>query len=374
MQLSLQTFQQLVQRMSASVQSSASQLVDLSVGSLLRAILEANASIGLWIQWLIVQVLGMTRAATSKGADLDSWMADFGLIRLPAVSAQGIVTFSRLLTNQDLSIPAGTQVKCSTNGNVYSVMADSANSSWQPTSNSYIIPIGVSSIDLPIVAQSPGTAGNVIAGAIATIASSVPGLDFASNSSPIVGGIDAESDDNFRVRFRAYINSRSQATIDAVTYAVTSLQQSMRVAQFENTDANGAWLPGHFLVIVDDGTGQPSASVLANAYGAIDRVRPIGTSFSVQPPVAVPVSVNISMTSGTNPLPSAVQTDIITAVTSYIQQLSIGSTLSITRLIEVAYRAGPLTQNIGSITVNGATADFVTTPYSVLTVQAVTVE
>ena len=44
MQLSLQTFTALVQNMAAAVQSAATQLLDLTVGSTLRAVLEANAS------------------------------------------------------------------------------------------------------------------------------------------------------------------------------------------------------------------------------------------------------------------------------------------------------------------------------------------
>ncbi len=87
MQLSLQNFSSLVQTMAASVQAASRQLLDLTVGSVLRAVLEANASIALWMQWLILQVLQMTRAATSTGADLDSWMADFALV--PAAGGPG---------------------------------------------------------------------------------------------------------------------------------------------------------------------------------------------------------------------------------------------------------------------------------------------
>lgn len=97
MQLSLRTFSTLVQNMAAAVQASAMQLLDLTVGSTLRAVIEANASIALWMQWLILQVLRITRAATSSGADLDSWMADLSVTRLPAIAATGIVTFSRSL-------------------------------------------------------------------------------------------------------------------------------------------------------------------------------------------------------------------------------------------------------------------------------------
>src|ERR1700744_1812451 len=97
MNLNLKGFAQLIQDMSSALQSSATALVDVSVGSVVRAIFEANASVVLWLQWLILQVLQMTRASTSSGPDLDSWMLDFGQTRLPAVPSTGIVTFSRFV-------------------------------------------------------------------------------------------------------------------------------------------------------------------------------------------------------------------------------------------------------------------------------------
>ena len=111
MQLSLRTFDTMVQSMAAAVQASAAQLLDLTVGSTLRAVLEANASIGLWMQWLILLVLRTTRAATSSGDDLDSWMADLTLTRLPAVGATGMVTFSRFTATVPALVPTGAMVR-----------------------------------------------------------------------------------------------------------------------------------------------------------------------------------------------------------------------------------------------------------------------
>src|SRR6516225_8387595 len=111
MHLSLRTFSTLVQDMAAAVEASATQLLDLTVGSTLRAVLEANASVGLWMQWLILLVLRTTRAATSNGTDLDSWMADLTLTRLPAVVATGIVTLSRFTATMQALVPVGALVR-----------------------------------------------------------------------------------------------------------------------------------------------------------------------------------------------------------------------------------------------------------------------
>ncbi|MEF9481383.1 hypothetical protein [Ralstonia sp. 1B3] len=100
MSIQTQDWVTLVRNQVAAIQGYAKVLVDLTVGSVLRAVVEANAAVTVWLQGLILQVLAITRAATSSGSDLDTWMADFGLTRLAAVPATGSVTFSRFTVTQ----------------------------------------------------------------------------------------------------------------------------------------------------------------------------------------------------------------------------------------------------------------------------------
>src|SRR5580698_8165980 len=108
MQLQLRTFDTIVSSAAAAVQGAAQTLLDLTVGSVLRAVLEANAGLGLWMQWLILETLQTTRASTSTASDLDTWMADFGLTRQQAVAAAGSATFARFSPVTTALIPAGT--------------------------------------------------------------------------------------------------------------------------------------------------------------------------------------------------------------------------------------------------------------------------
>jgi uncharacterized phage protein gp47/JayE len=225
MQLSLRSFNALVQSMAAAVEASATQLLDLAVGSTLRAVLEANASIGLWMQWLILRVLRTTRAATSDGADLDSWMADLTLTRLPAVAATGTVTFSRFTPGLSALIPAGALIRTADGTQTFAVSADTARSSWSTTSNGYVVATGVASLDLPVTALTPGRAGNVQAGTISLLASAMPGIDSVSNLTTLQNGLDAESDNAFRNRFHNFIASRSRATPLAVGYAIRAFSR-----------------------------------------------------------------------------------------------------------------------------------------------------
>jgi len=126
MSLSIKTFTQYVRDMSAAVQAATVQVLDLSIGSVLRAILEANASVALWLQVLIVDVMDASRAATARGVDLDSWVGDFSLQRLAATPAVGLAAFSRFSALGTAVVPVGTTIRTTDGGVSFKVVQDSS--------------------------------------------------------------------------------------------------------------------------------------------------------------------------------------------------------------------------------------------------------
>jgi uncharacterized phage protein gp47/JayE len=357
MQLSLQNFSTLVQNMAASVQSAASQLVDLTVGSTLRAVLESSASVGLWMQWLILQVLQTTRAATSAGGDLDSWMADFALTRLPAVPATGIVTFGRLTAIGSAFVPVGALVRTADGTQIFAVTQDTSNLAWNAAQAGYVLFTTASSMDLPVVAQTAGSAGNVLADAVSLLASAIPGIDTVTNTAPFQNGLDAETDTAFRSRFQNYIDSRSRATKLAVGYAVGNIQQGLLYTIQENQDPAGNPLMGSFVVTIDDGTGHPSASLLSTVTTAVDAVRPLGAMFSVQPPAITVANISLALVVASPATNAQLSPSVAAAIASYVNALPIGAPLPISRISQIAYSASPSIVNVGQVQVNGATSD-----------------
>ena len=351
MQLRLQDFAALVSAGAAAVQASSRALVDLSVGSVLRAMLEANAAVALWMQWLILQVQSMTRASTSQGADLDSWMADFALARLPAISASGQIRLARFATTEAALVPVGTLVRTGDAAQGFAVRADPSHPAWSVTLSGYVMGVGVGSVAVPVQASAPGSAGNVQAGSITLIADALAGVDTVANDGPLTGGLDAETDAALRLRFRDYLASRSRATPVAVGYAVASLRQGLRYRIAEGVGT------GFFVVTIDDGTGAPSSELLAAAASAIEAVRPLGTSFAVQPPVVY--LANVEMTLAT--APGAVQVEIAAAVqlaiTAHMSALGIGEAMPWSRLAQLAYGAAPSVVNVTNVELDGSTAD-----------------
>ena len=356
MLLSLNSFTVLVQQMAAAVQGGAQQLVDLSVGSVLRSVLEASASVGLWMQWLILQVLSATRAATSNGTDLDSWMADFSLTRLPGSAAGGTVTFARYTVGLDTVVPVGAQVRTDDGTQTFSVVASASDPSWNGTGG-YDLPAALASVDVPVQANIPGSAGNVLGGAIGLLGSAIPGVDTVNNTDPLAGGFDPESDQALRVRFQSYINSRSLATRLAIGNAVASVQQGLRYGIIENADASGALHPGFFMVTVDDGTGTPTNALLSEVQAAVEIVRPLGSTYAVLPPVVVEAAVEMTLETSNPATKPAISAAVQQSVLAWIAALPLGGTLAISKLDALAHMADSSVVSVAGTTINGAAAD-----------------
>jgi uncharacterized phage protein gp47/JayE len=357
MQLQLRTFSSLVSSAAAAVQGSAKQLLDLTTGSTLRAVLEANASLALWLQWLILQVLQTTRASTSTGADLDSWMADFSLTRLAAVPATGVVTFARFVPTSAALVPVGAIVRTADGTQSFTVVVNTALSAWSVSQNGYALAAGISSVDVPVVAANAGSAGNVQAGAITLMASALPGVDTVTNAAPLQGGLDAESDAALRTRFATFLATRSRATPLAVGNAITSLRQGLQYTIQENVAPDGSARMGCFVVTVDDGSGAPAASLIASAAAAVEAVRPVGATYTVQPPTVVQTQISMTIATASGAMHTDVAAQVAAVVTSYVNALPIGATLAWSRLAQVAYDASANVTNVTGVLLSGGTAD-----------------
>ena len=360
------TFTQILQGQVVAIQASASGLVDFSLGAVLRAIVEGMGQVVLWLQGLILQLLGATRAATAAGVDLDTWMADYGITRLAAEAATGTVTFSRFTTTAQGLVPVGGQVETVDGTQVYTVVADPTNVNFNAGFNAYVLAPTVATVDVPVMAASPGAAGNAAAGAVTVLFSSMPGIDTVTNALAFNGGQDQESDAAMRVRFVQYISSLSKATRAAIDFALKSLQAGVSDTITENFTFSGSPQAGHFSVIVDDGTGAPSGGFLAQAYAAVDAVRPVSVSFEVNGPTLVTaiISLTVQVAAGYNK--PAVGIIVNAAVVAYVNALGLGVSLPYTRLAQIAYDASPGVVNVSAVVLQGGTADLTATSSQVI--------
>ncbi len=374
MELSLQSFSTLVRNMSANAQASCAALTDLTAGSVTRALIEASASASLWVQYLILQVMSMTRLASSSETDVDSFVNDFGLTRLPGTAAIGTVTFTSLApTTQSAVIPVGATVRTSDGSQTFSVIVDELNPAWSFAVYAYVRPVGTASVDLPVQAAGVGSVGNVQASTINLLGQTITGIDTCNNAAAFTTGVNAEMDAALKARFVNYINTRSRATIAAIGNAIASVQQNLTYAIQENADTTGAYRAGFFTAVVDDGTGAPSTALIASVSAAIDAVRPVGTGYAVVGPQLLSVQISLSLTTVFGADTTAVANNVGTAITVFVDGLSVGAVLPYSRIASVAYGADARVTNVSNVIVNGKTSDVGGAVTEVVRLQSVTV-
>ena len=250
--LPTQSFATIVSNVVGGIQGRANKLINFAIGSTLRAIAEGFAALFLWFQDLVLQLLSAIRLSTSQGPDVDTFTADFmpvlpgsqtaalpgGSPRLGAQASSGQVVFSRftagptscfipaalsvsstgVITNAGLN--AAATVQTGDGSQNFVVIADTAFPTYSATLGGYTLPSSIASIIVPVQDIVPGSAGNVVAGAISVITSAITGIDAVNNPAAFTNGADQESDSSLKSRFAAYILGLSRGDIFGLTAAI----------------------------------------------------------------------------------------------------------------------------------------------------------
>jgi uncharacterized phage protein gp47/JayE len=365
--ISTQTFTQYVANAVAAIQGAAQQLVDLTVGSILLAVVQAQAALALWLQGVALQIAALTRFATSFGPDADSWGADFGFTRLGALFARGAVTFSRFTATNQASIAVGATVQTADGTQSYTVIADPNQSTFSALLNAYIIPAGTSSALVTVQSVNAAAAANVAAGAISILAQSIPFIDTVSNALAITGGADQESDTVYHARFPQFIASLSRATNGAISFAIQSLGPNVDFTLTENQNLDGSAHLGFFYVIADDGTGAPGTPFLNAVAGAVEGVRGSTIQYAIFGPTLVAANVAMTLTSAPGFIHGTVTAAVQAAIIAAINALPIGADLPYTFLASIAYSVPGVAIVSSGYTLNGVTnTDLVTTAQQII--------
>jgi len=382
--LNTQTFTQLVQNQAAAIQTKTAALVDFTVGSVLRAVVEATSAVALWLQAVALQVMSLTRAATSNKSDLDSWMADYSFVRLGANAATGLVTFSRFTPTLQAVVPLGATMQTGDGSQQFTVILDETNPNWSAALQGYVIAPGVSSIAVLVRAVNASTASNVLANTVTVLTTQIAGVDFINNAGAFTGGSSPESDAAFRARFAVFIDGLRAGTRAAVANAILGLQVGVAYSIVEDQTLAGVYQPGFFYVVIDDGSGNPPSTLLTAAYAAIDAIRPITITFATFAPVIVTADVSMTIGTATGYDHNTVVGQVAQAITVYLDSQTVGAgafgfiptggpaVLSYFRLAQIAMDVEGVT-DISSYTLNLGTADITLTPQQVIKAGAVSV-
>lgn len=345
---------------------------NLQSGDPLLALFQALVLGGFMFQQAqIIAVNKLTRAATSTGADLDSWMADFSFPRKPAAFATGQVQFSvnRVLSS-NVSVPVGTVIQTLDGSIQYQVIADTNQSAYQSQLNAYVLPAGQLMINATVQAVTAGSASNVQVGALSQLVSAVTGINNVTNLADIMNGADPESDPAYRLRFQLMINSvNGKATLGGVYSAAIDVPGVQAVKIIEGYDQYNYPRVGYGTIVIDDGSGSPPSSLLDTVFKAVFPVRGFTAGFVVIGPTKVNITIQLNIRINPNATdPSQITKNVEFAVIDYINSLEIGDTLYLENVSQVAKDADSnvIAVEAGSTKINDAQADLVPTNHGVI--------
>lgn len=350
--LPLLQFADLVQRFAAGARASAAgRALDFTVGSVFRALGEGQAALLLWMQWLVLIVLRQTRLSTSVGAEVDTFVQDFGMARLGGTAATGQATLSRYAPTQAALVLPGATMRTADLTATFQVAADPAHPLWSTVTGAqpgYLVPAGTASADVPVQCLAVGSAGNIGAGTLTLLSSAIAGIDTVANAAAFTNGLDDESDAAVQARFPLYVSGLSKATQDAVLSAIASVQAGLTAQVAEALPR-----PGWVTVWVDDGSGTPSADLVARCFVAVDAVRALGINYAVlAPSVRRPAVVAHLLTvPGTDH--NAAVGAAVAAASRYLNTLPLGAGASFVQLARAVAEASPDILDVPLLTLDG---------------------
>jgi len=163
-------------------------------------------------------------------------------------------------------------------------------------------------VRVPIYRVGGGRQGNVDAGTITVLRSSIPFISKVDNMEAAVGGVDAETLDQLKARAAISVRARNRAVTP------TDIEQIVQTAaptlvRVHCVDAVTLDRPGTILILVIPEVPeghipfellQPRAEVLADVKSYLDERRLLGTTMRVEPPryLGVSVMVRIAVVEG----------------------------------------------------------------------------
>jgi len=220
-------------------------------------------------------------------------------------------TFGSINSGQDINIPAGVRIytAAGTGGPVY-------------IANAVTLPAAQSSMSFGATALYSGSAGNAAAGVFSlsnftNYTESTYGSLLVTNNYGIVGGSDAELDDNYRYRIQLKLQGQNGANEAAMRFQILMIPGIQ--------DVVFAPAAGTFTCYVYGIASAGSAALLQNVQTCIDNT----VAFPLTRIAVSPDLVGISLTTSITLTASASSTDqatiifnAVTAVENYINNLA----------------------------------------------------
>lgn len=336
------------------MRSAQKKITDFNVGSVIRTMLEAIAA---EIDELYQQMFSGLREAIPV-----SVYNSFDFPAIPAIPASGMIEVTIQTSATSVVISQGTVFSPASGGVTY-----------QSLQNVTISP-GGNVASVAVAATVAGLSGNIPAETVFTLSPSPTGFVSAENPSPFINGVDQESDESRKVRFRDYIQSLSRGTTSAILYGLRQAfltdAAGNQIERVVNASLVEPWIlddlepVGLVNCYVYNGIGSTSSALVARArevvYGYYDvnnNPIPGWKAAGTKAEVAAATETAVAVTGVITPLAGYDGDDLADqatdAITAYIQKLNIGEAA----LKAEIYRIGMNIPGVYNFAISAPSAD-----------------
>lgn len=250
----------------------------------------------------------------AEGVNLDRLASLLMIRRKPAERATGTVKFSRSTpATSKIVIPAGTRVSDENELIVFQTLEDA------------VINEGEMEVEVPVEAVYPGKSGNVTSNVITKMINPIAGIEKVTNENPMTGGLDAETDEEFRWRIKTHApyNRGTKYSIESSVLQVEGVTEVVVIEDSYNHTAN---------VVVVGGEDNEISE-------AIEYTRPCGIEVTWQRPNYVEVSVGVTVKPLAGYDVTTVHDNVVAAIQTYILGLKIGDNVTYSDLAKAIVNA-----------------------------------
>ena len=332
------------------MRTATTKVTDFNVGSVVRTLIEAVAA---EIDELYQQMFIGLREAIPV-----SVYNSFDFEALEAVAASGLVRVTVTSSASSILIPSGTTFTVAGSQATYTAIAD------------VTIAPGNTYGDVSVVADSAGASGNVSAGSAFTPNPAPANFLSATNLAAFSNGGDAETDEQRKVRFVAYIASLPRGTVAALEYGLKTTVRldsaGNEIERVATVSVVEPWIADNNQPIalvncyVHNGVGGTSAALVTLArqiaYGYYDAAgnavpgwKAAGVKVEVYAATETAVAVTAVLTAAAGYDKPTLVTAASQAIAAYLLSLKIGEPAIRSEIIAIAMNIDGVTNFVATL-------------------------
>ncbi|MBD1372584.1 baseplate J/gp47 family protein [Hazenella sp. IB182357] len=317
MRIKMRSFQDILTGMADWMLQRSKRLLDFSVGSTLRTMLEAVAT--------EIEEFYYRTQQNFQWAIEHAIYESFDFKRREAVKAYGEldVYFSQPLPTP-FTIPEGVRFATSGTSPLYF-----------ETTRAYQVATGAEGARIEVRCLTSGVVGNVDVGAITIMTQPLSMVAWVSNPSRFLTGKEAESAADRKQRFARFVQARGRGTVAALEYGA-----------FEVPEVSGVYVDdseiGFVKLYCHDQNGDLPPSVQVAVTANLHHYRPAGIPVRVLPTVKVTPALTVELAVTTPYLKSDFQDYIEVQIETYLNAFTTAEDLLLSNLNQYIRALEPL--------------------------------